>query len=216
MDGVSKDDKRPHSIGTHLSPVMSPGMSPATATALPITVRKLDALRAAARLNVKTKELHSAMLQCIVPEGPLEDTEHPTVFVTRANGNASPCSRHYDLRSAVQSTLSPVFLPGDAQSGASSMSPLQMQSARNFQSICDVCLVPVSAISLQLGGWCRGVRWWFVSACSLCVWCGVVWCGVVWCGVVWCGVVWCGVVWCGVVCRRRCYQRAKAGMSTHG
>ena len=41
-------------------------------------------------------------------------------------------------------------------------------------------------------------------------------CGVVWCGVVWCGVVWCGVVWCGVVCRRRCYQRAKAGMSTHG
>ena len=48
------------------------------------------------------------------------------------------------------------------------------------------------------------------------VWCGVVWCGVVWCGVVWCGVVWCGVVWCGVVCRRRCYQKAMAGMSTHG
>ena len=48
------------------------------------------------------------------------------------------------------------------------------------------------------------------------VWCGVVWCGVVWCGVVWCGVVWCGVVWCGVVCRRRYYQMAKAGMSTHG
>ena len=48
------------------------------------------------------------------------------------------------------------------------------------------------------------------------VWCGVVWCGVVWCGVVWCGVVWCGVVWCGVVCRRRCYQKAKAGMSTQG
>ena len=22
--------------------------------------------------------------------------------------------------------------------------------------------------------------------------------------------------WCGVVCRRRCYQKAKAGMSTHG
>ena len=42
---------------------------------------------------------------------------------------------------------------------------------------------------------------------------GVVW---VWCGVVWCGVVWCGVVWCGVVCRRRYYQMAKAGMSTHG
>ena len=40
--------------------------------------------------------------------------------------------------------------------------------------------------------------------------------GVVWCGVVWCGVVWCGVVWCGVVCRRRCYQKAMAGMSTHG
>ena len=36
------------------------------------------------------------------------------------------------------------------------------------------------------------------------------------CGVVWCGVVWCGVVWCGVVCRRRFYQKAKAGMSTHG
>ena len=31
-----------------------------------------------------------------------------------------------------------------------------------------------------------------------------------------CGVVWCGVVWCGVVCRRRCYRKAKAGMSTHG
>ena len=29
-------------------------------------------------------------------------------------------------------------------------------------------------------------------------------------------VVWCGVVWCGVVCRRRCYQKAMAGMSTHG
>ena len=42
------------------------------------------------------------------------------------------------------------------------------------------------------------------------------WCGVVWCGVVWCGVVWCGVVWCGVVCRRRYYQKAMAGMSTHG
>ena len=26
----------------------------------------------------------------------------------------------------------------------------------------------------------------------------------------------CGVVWCGVVCRRRCYRKAKAGMSTHG
>ena len=45
---------------------------------------------------------------------------------------------------------------------------------------------------------------------------GAVWCGVVWCGVVRCGVVWCGVVWCDVVCRRRCYKRAKAGMSTHG
>ena len=33
----------------------------------------------------------------------------------------------------------------------------------------------------------------------------------VWCGVVWYGVV--GVVWCGVVCRRRCYQKAMAGMS---
>ena len=69
--------------------------------------------------------------------------------------------------------------------------------------------------------WC-GVVW-----CGV-VWCGVVWCGVVWCGVVWCGVVWCSVpkallpkgngrlVWCGVVCRRCCYQKAKAGMPTHG
>ena len=87
--------------------------------------------------------------------------------------------------------------------------------------------------------WC-GVVWCGVVWCGV-VWCGVVWCGVVWCGVVWdpprwqglcyhrahlwaasdsgvvwCGVVWCGVVWCGVVCRRRCYQKAKAGMSTHG
>ena len=66
--------------------------------------------------------------------------------------------------------------------------------------------------------WC-GVVWCGVVWCGV-VWCGVVWCGVVWCGVVlcsvvWCGVVWCGVVWCGVVCQRRCYQRAKAGMSTH-
>ena len=60
-----------------------------------------------------------------------------------------------------------------------------------------------------------GVVWCGVVWCGV-VWCGVVWCGVVWCGVVWCGVVWCGVVWCGVVCRRRCYQKAKAGMSTHG
>ena len=56
---------------------------------------------------------------------------------------------------------------------------------------------------------------WYLVWCGV-VWCGVVWCGVVWCGVVWCGVVWCGVVWCGVVCRRRCYQKAMAGMSTHG
>ena len=28
--------------------------------------------------------------------------------------------------------------------------------------------------------------------------------------------VQCGVVWCGVVCRRRCYQKAMAGMSIHG
>ena len=34
--------------------------------------------------------------------------------------------------------------------------------------------------------------------------------GVVWYGMMWC---WCGVVWCGVVCRRRCYQKAKGGMS---
>ena len=60
-----------------------------------------------------------------------------------------------------------------------------------------------------------GVMWCGVVWCGV-VWCGVVWCGVVWCGVVWCGVVWCGVVWCGVVCRRRCYQKAMAGMSTHG
>ena len=33
---------------------------------------------------------------------------------------------------------------------------------------------------------------------------------------VWCGVVWCGMVWCGVVCLMRCYQKAMAGMSTHG
>ena len=39
---------------------------------------------------------------------------------------------------------------------------------------------------------------------------------VVWYGMMWCGVGWCGVVWCGVVCRRRCYQMAKAGMSTQG
>ena len=62
--------------------------------------------------------------------------------------------------------------------------------------------------------WC-GVVWCGVVWCGV-VWCGVVWCGVVWCGVVWCGVVWCGVVWCGVVCRRRCHQKAMAGMSTHG
>ena len=61
----------------------------------------------------------------------------------------------------------------------------------------------------------QGVVWCGVVWCGV-VWCGVVWCGVVWCGVVWCGVVWCGVVWCGVVCRRRCYQKAMAGMSTHG
>ena len=66
-------------------------------------------------------------------------------------------------------------------------------------------------------GW--GLRTWHPACGS---WageysgCGVVWCGVVWCGVVWCGVVWCGVVWCGVVCRRRCYPKAKAGMSIQG
>ena len=53
-----------------------------------------------------------------------------------------------------------------------------------------------------------------------CVMCGVlrcdVWCAAVQCSAVWYGVVWCGVVWCGVVCRRRCYQKAMAGMSTHG
>ena len=65
--------------------------------------------------------------------------------------------------------------------------------------------------------WCGvcGVVWCGVVWCGV-VWCGVVWCGVVWCGVVWCGVMWCGVVWCGVVCRRRCYQKAMAWMSTHG
>ena len=31
-----------------------------------------------------------------------------------------------------------------------------------------------------------------------------------------CSVVWGGCVGCGVVCRRRCYQKAMAGMSTHG
>ena len=48
------------------------------------------------------------------------------------------------------------------------------------------------------------------------VWCGVVRPGVVWCGVAWRGVAWRGVAWCGVVCRKRCYQKAMAGMSTHG
>ena len=60
------------------------------------------------------------------------------------------------------------------------------------------------------------------------VWCGlicssvesVVWCGVVCYGAMWCGVlprivVWCGTVRCGVVCRRRCYQKAMAGMVLH-
>ena len=41
-------------------------------------------------------------------------------------------------------------------------------------------------------------------------------CGVLWGAVLRCGVVWCGVAWCGVVCRRRCYQKAMAGMSTDG
>ena len=31
-----------------------------------------------------------------------------------------------------------------------------------------------------------------------------------------CAVVYCVVVWCVVLCRRRCYQKAMAGMSTHG
>ena len=39
---------------------------------------------------------------------------------------------------------------------------------------------------------------------------------VVCCELGWGDVMWCGVVWCGVVCRRRCYQKAKARMSTHG
>ena len=81
-----------------------------------------------------------------------------------------------------------------------------------------------SARALSSGGFAPGTqpmgRAGEYSGCGVVwcgvVWCGVVWCGVVWCGVVWCGVVWCGVVWCGVVCRRRCYQKAKAGMSTHG
>ena len=34
-------------------------------------------------------------------------------------------------------------------------------------------------------------------------------------GVAWRIVLRCGMVWCGVVCRRRCYQKAMAGMSTH-
>ena len=50
--------------------------------------------------------------------------------------------------------------------------------------------------------------------CNSCVVCCVVWCSVVLCCVVWCGVDC--VVWCGVVCRKRCYQKAIAGMSTHG
>ena len=46
---------------------------------------------------------------------------------------------------------------------------------------------------------------------------GVVLCCVVLCCVVLCCVVLCCVVLrCVVLCRRRCYQKAKAGMSTHG
>ena len=83
-----------------------------------------------------------------------------------------------------------------------------------------LCLFMVRCCTVWCGVvWCGvvqcGVVWCGVVWCGV-VWCGVVWCGVVWCGVVWCGVVWCGVVWCGVVCRRRYYQKAKAGMSTHG
>ena len=47
--------------------------------------------------------------------------------------------------------------------------------------------------------------------------CCVVLCCVVLCCVVLCCVVLCCVVLCCVVlCRRRCYQKAMAGISTHG
>ena len=62
------------------------------------------------------------------------------------------------------------------------------------------------------GVWCVVCGVWCVVCGVWCVVCGV-WCVV--CGV-WCVVcgVWC-VVWCGVVCRRRCYQKAMAGMVLH-
>ena len=54
------------------------------------------------------------------------------------------------------------------------------------------------------------------SVCCV-VLCYVVLCCVVLCCVVLCCVVLCCVVLCCVVlCRRRCYQKAMAGMSTHG
>ena len=43
----------------------------------------------------------------------------------------------------------------------------------------------------------------------------MLWCVVLRCCVVSCGVVWSRLVWCGVVCRRRCYQKAMAGMVLH-
>ena len=82
--------------------------------------------------------------------------------------------------------------------------------------------------------WCssvvqRGaaVRCSMLQCIAVQVWCAGVKSGVVWCaeGAVTCHLGrdalhtgnakrGCGV--CGVVCRRRCYQKAKAGMSTHG
>ena len=56
---------------------------------------------------------------------------------------------------------------------------------------------------------------WCGVLCTVVLCCVMLYC-VVLCCVVLCCVVLCCVVWCGVVCQRRCYQKAKAGMSTHG
>ena len=49
-------------------------------------------------------------------------------------------------------------------------------------------------------------------------WCHC-WCGAGWCGagraVLCCAVLCCAVLCCAVLCRRRCYQKAMAGMSCH-
>ena len=57
----------------------------------------------------------------------------------------------------------------------------------------------------------QGVVWYDVAPH-----CVVLCCVVLCCVALRCVVLWCGVLWCSLVCRRRRYQRAKAGMSTHG